>query len=59
MGVLSLWVSLSSYTPAPKWFLIPDLSMNNVSTLRLAVLPCRHQSSLVSVLYTVVQIDTS
>jgi hypothetical protein len=42
-------LSLGPLTPAPKWFLIPDLSMYQISALGLVILPGIHQSSLVSI----------
>ena len=42
-------LSLDPLTPAPKWFLIPDLSMYQISALGLVILPGIHQSSLLSI----------
>lgn len=46
---ISLRLSLCPLTPTPKWLLIPDLSMYQISTLGLVILPGMHQSSLVSI----------
>jgi hypothetical protein len=42
-------LSLGPLTPAPKWLLIPDPSMYQISALGLGILPGIHHSSLVSI----------